>query len=265
LSTPHHPHEELSSYLDPLPLGDWRYHPVVRSTNDLALAWAGEGAPDWSLVLADEQTTGRGRKSRRWEMVLGKGLAMSLILHPTPEEKGIIMRFTALAALGLIKALEKHDLKGAIKWPNDVLLMGKKLGGVLVDMAWVGESIKACVLGMGVNVARGSVPDDAQLRMPATSIEDACGHPVDRWEFLAQILCAMMDLRTSITEESFMKAWSQNLAFRDEWVKFNFPAGEVEMVILLGIDRDGKLILKHEDGRVEAVNSGEIIVENKKS
>ena len=254
--------EEIRPFLDQLPLGGWRYHPVVGSTNDLALDWVGEGAVDWSLVLADEQTAGRGQKSRRWEMNPGKGLAMSLILRPTEAEKEHIIRFTALGALGLVQALKKYSLEGEIKWPNDVLLQCKKVGGVLVETAWMGEAIEACVIGMGVNVALGSVPKSVELRMPATSLEDAFGAPVNRWELLAEILRSMMTLRDTVTKDTFIEDWNHHLAFRNHWVKFYYSSGVVEGVRILGIDGDGKLNLQHANGRLEAVNSGEIVVES---
>jgi len=256
---------ELRNILDPLPLGGWRYHPVVGSTNDLALEWAEKAAADWSLVLGDDQTAGRGRGSRRWEMAPGKGLAMSLILRPTEAEKAIITRFTALAALGLVHALRKYDLEAAIKWPNDVLLQGKKVGGVLVETVWVGDLIEACVIGMGVNVAKDCVPKSADLHLPATSVEAAVGVPVSRWELLVGILKSMITLRPIITTDAFIDEWNQHLAFRDAWVDFNFSTGVVESVKVLRIDGDGKLTLRHADDRVEGVNSGEIFMENKTS
>jgi BirA family biotin operon repressor/biotin-[acetyl-CoA-carboxylase] ligase len=213
-------------------------------------------------VLADEQTAGRGRKSRRWEMTPGKGLAMSLILRPTSAEEAHISRFTALAALGLVHALRGYGLVGKIKWPNDVLLRGKKVAGVLVETAWVGDAIETCVIGMGVNVDLGSVPESADLRMPATSVEAAAGVPVNRWTLLADILQAMMALRPIITGDAFIEAWNQHLALRDAWVNFHFSRGVVEKVKLQGIDGDGKLTLQHKDGREETVNSGEILVAN---
>jgi len=254
--------EEIRPFLDQLPLGGWRYHPVVGSTNDLALDWVREGAADWSMVLSDEQTAGRGRKSRRWEMNPGKGLAMSLILRPTEAEKEHIIRFTALGALGLVQALKNYGLEAEIKWPNDVLLKGEKVGGVLVETAWMGEAIEACVIGMGVNVAHGSVPKSLDLRMPATSVEDVLSGPVNRWEMLAEILRSMMTLRDTVTKDTFIEDWNHHLAFRNHWVKFHFSSGEAESVRILGIDDDGKLNLQHSDGRLEAVNSGEIVVES---
>lgn len=250
----------IKAHLDRLALGSWRYHPVVGSTNDLALDWAAQGAPDWSLVLTDEQRAGRGRGSRRWEMNPRKGLAMSLILRLTPSEKEHITRFTALAAVGLVQALQGYGLAGEIKWPNDVLLGGKKVGGVLVETTWVGESVEACVIGMGVNVTRESIPTSADLRMPATSVEAAAERSVDRWALLAKILQVMMTLRPIIATDMFMETWNQHLAFRNEWIDFNFPRGVVEKVKILGIAGDGKLNLQHVNGSVEAVNSGEIIV-----
>ena len=255
----------LSNVLDPLSLGGWQYHPVVHSTNDIAQDWAEKGAADWSLVLADEQTAGRGQGSRRWHMAAGKGLAMSLILRVKPDERTIVTRFTALAALGLVHALRKYQLEGWIKWPNDVLLKGKKVGGVLVETAWVGDSVEACIIGMGVNVAKGCIPKSTVLNYPAITVEDAYGSAINRWELLAQILRSILAFRPIITTEAFIDAWNQQLMFRGKWVHFLFSTGVVKKVKLMGICADGKLQLQYEDGSLDLVNAGSIIGKSTKS
>ncbi|MFW5726149.1 MAG: biotin--[acetyl-CoA-carboxylase] ligase, partial [Bacteroidota bacterium] len=173
----------------------WRYHPVVGSTNDIAREWAKAGAPEWGLVIADRQTKGRGRSNRQWVTRGGAGLAFSLVMKPTQEERIVLPRFTALAALGLIRSLSKYNAAAEIKWPNDVLLNGKKLAGVLVEAEWQEEELQALVVGMGVNVGRKAVPPPDGLRYPATSVEEAIGIPVNRWELLASVIQEIHALR----------------------------------------------------------------------
>jgi BirA family transcriptional regulator, biotin operon repressor / biotin---[acetyl-CoA-carboxylase] ligase len=252
--------QALKPYLDPLPLREWQYHPVVKSTNDLALAWAREDAPDRALVIADAQTAGRGRGGRRWVTRPGTALAFSLILRPTPPEVSCVPRFTALAALGLIDTLEKWGLQGEVKWPNDVLLKGKKAAGVLVEADWQDDVPTALMVGMGVNVTPESVPPEDELRYPATSVEDAIGKGVDRWALLAETLSAMLAYREMLTTPEFMEAWNAHLALRGVWVLFRMLDGKTERMKVLGVLPDGRLSLEKGEGERIKAAAGEIEV-----
>jgi len=237
---------DLSEYLAPLGLPDWRYLAETGSTNDLALTWAQEGAADGSLVLADLQTAGRGRADRRWVTTPGSALAMSLVLRPKGAELTCVPRFTALAALGLVDALAKKGLTAEVKWPNDVLLAGRKVAGVLVEVLWQEERPEALIVGMGVNVSRGALPPAEALRYPATTIEDELGEFVDRWEILAGILHSILTYRTILTTDAFMAAWNAKLAFKREQVAFRFANGQVKLARVLAIEPDGRLALQVE-------------------
>ncbi len=250
--------KSLHQYLDPLPLGGWQFHREVGSTNDLAMAWARRGAPDWALVLADAQTAGRGREDRRWITRPGTALAMSLALRPTSVEMRHVSRFAALAALGLVKALALRGLLARVKWPNDVLLAGRKTAGVLVEALWQGDSLDALVVGMGVNVHPGSVPPPETLRFPGTAVECVLGRPVDRWHLLADILKEMRTLREDLPRPSFVVAWNTHLAFRGAWVRLREPQGGVSRARVAGVLADGRLALTGPDEEVRCVSAGEI-------
>lgn len=251
--------KKLANALSPLGLGGWQYYPTLGSTNDLALKLARKGAPDWTLVVADTQTAGRGRADRTWETKLG-GLAFSLVLRPSPQEVTYLTRFSALAGLALVHALAGLGLQAQVKWPNDVLLVGKKVAGVLVESEWKGGILTGLILGMGVNVTRSSVPDRGSLRYPATSVEAVSGQPVDRWALLARILKAMQDLRSSLPTESFIREWNQHLAFRDEAIHFSTPDGKVIKGRLRGVTSLGGITVEiPEDGRRDFI-AGEIVM-----
>lgn len=250
--------QALNPYLDPLPLSAWQFHPAATSTNDLALSWARAGAPDAALVLADAQTHGRGRCDRRWVTQPGAALAFSLILRPTSEETVCVPRFTALAALGLVAALAKLGLSAQVKWPNDVLLAGKKVAGVLVEADWQGEDLKALVVGMGVNVSPGAVPPDDKLRYPATSVEGALGEPLDRWALLREVLHAMLSYRRILTEPAFVDLWNEHLALHGDWVPFRLTDGDTQRMKVLEVLPDGRLKLETADGNVLNALAGEI-------
>ena len=249
---------ELADFLDPLGLGAWIYHREVNSTNDLALSWAQHGALDWSLVLADSQTAGRGRFDREWVTRPKSSLAISLVLRPLHQEKAHLPRFTALAALGLIRALHRVDLVGQIKWPNDVLVNGKKVAGVLVEAEWQAEDVSALVVGMGVNISPEAVLDG--LRYPATSVEAELSHSINRWTLLADILREMMALRRVLRDQAFIDAWNTSLAFRGQWIDVRRRGEIVESLRVLRITSEGCLSLQNEMGERVELLEGEIVM-----
>ena len=250
--------DQLTTYLTPLDLSDWRYYAEVGSTNDIALDWALAGAKDYSLVIADTQSAGRGRENRRWVTQPGAALAMSLILRPGQAERGFIPRFTALPALALIEVLEKIGVEAQLKWPNDVLITGKKVAGVLVEADWQADQLVALVVGMGVNVSPESVPSADVLRYPATCIESELGVEVDRWAILASILHTLKRGREILPTEDFINVWNNSLAFKGDWVNFRFSDDQPRQAQVSSVQADGRLSLRMSDGDYLDVVAGEI-------
>src|SRR5512147_2557842 len=123
----------LRASLRDMHLGELRFFPTLSSTNDEALAWAAQGAPDLSVVVADEQTAGRGREGRKWFTPPGAALAFSLLMRPVQQETPYFPRVVGLAALSVLEALRAYGLQTQVKWPNDVLLEGRKVAGILVE------------------------------------------------------------------------------------------------------------------------------------
>lgn len=249
---------EIESTLSHLPISAFRYFETLGSTNDEALTWASNGAPDFSMVIADEQTLGRGRMDRNWFTPPNSALAMSLILHPTVIERSHPSRTVGLLALSLSESLLKLGLTPQIKWPNDVLLSGQKVAGILVESSWMGDLLKALVLGMGVNVLRSSVPPADQLLFPATSIEAELGHAIDRVELLKDILSSVLEWRPKLGEDSFLKAWEQSLAFRGQQVQVEYGSGKTIIGELVGLESDGGLLLCDKHGKFVTVRFGEV-------
>jgi BirA family biotin operon repressor/biotin-[acetyl-CoA-carboxylase] ligase len=270
---------ELETLLADLPLGGIRYFSKVGSTNDLAARWARAGAQDFSLVVADEQTAGRGRLNRRWFTPPGSGLAFSLILRPEDLPAGLISaplqseqhsfttRLTALGALAVCETLNQvlsPVLPAQIKWPNDVIATRRKLAGVLVELHWSGDQLQAAVLGIGVNVTPASVPPPGELYFPATCVEQVVGNPIDRWILLHDILENLWRWREQMASDKFMHAWSGRLAFRGEWVTIVLESGEEQDTPstlegqIAGLNPDGLLRLRLRSGEITFVNFGEI-------
>jgi BirA family biotin operon repressor/biotin-[acetyl-CoA-carboxylase] ligase len=250
---------ELRRTLLDLPLGGIRYYDQIGSTNDVALAWAAEGAADLALVVADEQTAGRGCLERKWITLSGTALAFSLILRPRPVERDVIPLHSALGALAIASTLEeKYGLAPEIKWPNDVLVRGRKVSGILAETVWLGSRTESVVLGIGLNVLAEAVPAAESLNFPAISLETATGQSIDRLPLLHDILAALIAWRPRLGSGEFIRAWEDRLAFRRGQVQVwaeNRPvgAGQVE-----GLDRDGGLRLRSPEGEVFSVRFGEV-------
>jgi len=247
-------HRQLSS----VPLGALRYYDTIGSTNDEALAWALQGAPDFSLVIADEQSKGRGRMDRKWFTPPHAALAISLILRPTSSERAHPARTTGLLALSLADSLRKLGLAPQIKWPNDVLINESKVAGILVETTWMGEELDALVIGMGVNVLNASVPPPDRVFFPASSIETELGHPVERIDLLRDILVNVLAWRPKLGTDDFLTAWDASLAFRGQQVQVQGGSEKPVIGELLGLNPDGSLRLRDERGKSVTVQFGEV-------
>jgi BirA family transcriptional regulator, biotin operon repressor / biotin---[acetyl-CoA-carboxylase] ligase len=250
--------ELLRATLGSLPLGGLRYYQTIGSTNDAALAWAAEGALDLSLIIAEEQTHGRGRSKRQWITNPESALAFSLVLHPVGVDSVIIPLYSALGALAVTKALEMAGLHPQIKWPNDVLLNRKKVCGILAESVWSGEKVSGVVLGIGVNVKSGSVPPQETLLFPATCLESEVGHPMDRVSILRDILSMLIKWRPVLGSEDFIRAWEQRLAFQGEWVTVSSEGKPVCSGRVTGLEEDGGLCLEDDTGKTISVQFGEV-------
>ena len=249
---------ELKKALSKLPLGDIRYFDSIGSTNNEALAWATSGAKDMSLVIADEQTAGRGRLDRKWLTPKGTALAFSVILRPNAAEKLYLTRIVGLAALSITDSLRTYALAAQIKWPNDVLLNGRKVAGILVESVWSGEEVDCVVIGIGMNILKGAVPSPDLLLFPATSLEESLGSAVQREQVLHDILAGMIALRPHLASDSFIASWEKALAFRGEQVQVEQADGSALIGKLLGLESDGSLKLSDETGKSIPVRFGDV-------
>jgi len=262
----------LKKVLEGLPLGSIRVYDTIGSTNLEALEWAKKGAPDLAVVLADEQSMGYGRRGRRWYTPKGEALALSLIIHPTltesrlsaPTRAGVSLlpRLTALGALAVAETLrDEYKLDANIKWPNDVLVNGYKLAGILAEALWLGEILTAAVIGIGVNVRVGSIPAGITLDSPTNYLENLLNEPVDRAALLGQILKNLLFWRTRIFTDSFLEKWGKSLAYLDEWVTFirdQGSGGEDSFTAqILGLGPDGALRILMQDGSTKTLLESE--------
>lgn len=229
------------------------------STNDVCLTLADAGAPNGTVVFTHHQTAGRGRQGREWYSRPGSSLTFSLLLRPNAEELDLLSRFSLLGCSALVDVLAQHyQLPGLIKWPNDVIVHGKKICGVLMEALWQGQTPQAVILGMGVNIAKDAYPPDVDLRYPATSIEAEAGIPPQPMVLLEQLLAALEQTRKSLSTDDFIRAKNAQLAFRGEWVTLEENTDAPRKVRLLEIDQDGGLWVEEENGTHAKVYAGEL-------
>ena len=175
--------------LDQCPLG----HPIhhyksVESTQAIAKEMAGKGAPEGLVIVADEQTSGRGRQGRQWSSLCEGNIYTSVLLRPeVPQNSVQLLSFAAgLAVQAMLR--ETFGVKASIKWPNDILVDGKKLCGILCESAGDSERVYHAIVGIGINVNQdtGAFPPD--LQSIATSIRTLVGHTVSRTRVLASLI-----------------------------------------------------------------------------
>jgi BirA family transcriptional regulator, biotin operon repressor / biotin---[acetyl-CoA-carboxylase] ligase len=259
----------ISSRLANLPIPQIRYYDVIGSTNDEALRWAATGATDGCLVVADQQTSGRGRLGRHWVTIPGAALAFSLILLPHPAEQAQSRFFTALGALAVCQALKTRlGLDAQIKWPNDILLEGKKTAGILVEANWMSQEMQSAVIGIGINITAEAVPPASELLFPATNIEESAGKKVDRIDLMQAILQEFFTWRGQLLEGGIRSAWEDRLAYKGEWVTIEEAPHSGENTPLtgqiIGLDDSGSLLLCNAAGAIVQVVAGDLHLRLKK-
>lgn len=250
--------QELAQLLSDLPLGDVKHFDSIGSTNDEALAWASKDAKDLSLVVAEEQTMGRGRYDRPWITPHATALAFSLILRPSAQERSHLSRIVGLTALALTDSFQKLGLRPEIKWPNDILLNSRKVAGVLIELVWSGDEVACIVVGVGVNILKGAVPSTDILRFPSTSLETALEVAPDRYAVLRDILSAFIERRPLIGTDTLMNDWGKLLAYRGRQVRVEMGGDQTVQGNLLGLGSDGSLRIRTEDGKSVTVRFGDV-------
>ena len=247
-----------SPYSD-LALDEIRSYRTIDSTNRAALDWANENVPDMSLVTAIEQTAGRGRMQRKWITAPNSSVAMSLIIRPTETEKPYQNFFSPLAGLAVAESLrDYHYLQPQIKWPNDILLEGKKVCGILCESVWAGDQLNGLVLGIGMNVLAAAIPPVENQNFPAGSLETAGCICLEPEQHIHDIIRKIISLRPLITSPEFIQRWETFLAFKNRLIQLTAPGKEPERCMLIGLDAQGNLLVSDQNGQEKSYMAGEI-------
>lgn len=254
--------DQVERALADLPLGEIYYYPRIDSTNLQTSRMHPSDLPDFSVIVADEQTAGRGRQGRTWVTRPGTSLALSVVIHPRLPPGDIsqyLGRYSGLGALAMTAAVNQlQGLPARVKWPNDILLEGRKVGGVLVDLNWQGEKLKEVILGVGLNVKKGAIPEGAEFRFPPGTVEGAAGAPVERLPLMAAFLEQLLAFHRELPGKAFIRSWERSLAYQGQMVSLSVDDRPMAAGIQQGLDDDGSLLLKTASGEVRVFQVGEI-------
>ncbi|MGN6696761.1 MAG: biotin--[acetyl-CoA-carboxylase] ligase [Thermomicrobiales bacterium] len=239
----------------------WHYTSVP-STMPLAHDLAAAGASDGTALLADEQTAGRGRRGRAWHAPPGSASLCSIIFRsPLPPDR--LFALTAAASLGIAEGVERATgLVPQVKWPNDLLLGGRKVAGVLTATRLNGAALDHVVVGFGLNVSLR--PDDLpplDQALPPTSLAIELGQAPDRLAVLQAVLESIDTAYTILRrgdEVKLLAAWRARLVGLGEWVRVETDAGPIAGR-LVGADTDGALLLETAAG-VSRVLAGDVVL-----
>ncbi|MEO7912998.1 MAG: biotin--[acetyl-CoA-carboxylase] ligase [Roseiflexaceae bacterium] len=247
------------------------HYPQAGSTNDLARRQARAGHPEGLVILADAQTTGRGRMGRAWIAPPGSSLLLSLLLRPTWLAPADAFSLIMLAGVALCEAVEQvTPVQAALKWPNDLLLPVRtaagptlrKAAGMLSEIELADDRIAWVVIGIGVNVSwsPAGVIDGRDLAEVATSVGAVVGQPVDRLALLRALL-EHLDTRYNALrrggQADLFESWRDRLATLGQPVQIGLPQGELRGVAE-DVERSGALRVRDEHGALHTVLAGDV-------
>jgi BirA family biotin operon repressor/biotin-[acetyl-CoA-carboxylase] ligase len=245
------------------------YLPIIGSTNDVAKRLGTEGAPEATLVIADEQTAGHGRLGRVWWTPPGTAIAMSLLLRPK-FPPALVYRLTMLTGLVAVETIEQvTGLPVKLKWPNDIVIGQKtrgagkrqetvirKLGGILTETAISGEAIEYVVVGLGLNV---NVDLSGRKDLPeATSLMMQLGHEVDRLEILHALIERFAARHALVDRDEQLRVdWSAKLITLGRQVIARH-GDESAVGLAESVDESGALLIRTDDGSLRRVDAADV-------
>ena len=238
------------------------YRETVSSTNEFAKELAHQGAIEGTVVIAEEQTDGRGRRGRIWYSPTGQGLWFSVILRP-PIAPVDIPKLTLVWAVAAAKTLrEWSGLPAGIKWPNDILIDNRKVAGILTEMNAEPDKVNYLVIGIGVNVNLDPGDISADLAGIVTSVAEQKGGPVVRAELLAALLNNLDSLYQNFLAGGFssiLTAWKGMSVTLNRWVRID-SLNNIDEGIAFDIDDEGALLLMKKDGSMKRILCGDVIL-----
>lgn len=244
---------------------DWQLHcfHTIGSTNTYAKELAANGASHGTVIVADRQTGGRGRMGRSFHSPGTLGIYLSVILRPncTPDK---LMHLTCAAAVAMCDAVEAAaGIRPGIKWTNDLVFGTRKLGGILTELALDAKTglVRYAVIGIGINCCQTPADFPEEISQIAASLSMVTGKDIDRSTLAAAMIAALMkmDAHLLTNQDAIMTAYRANCITLGKQVSV-VRGDTAEHATALDVDDLGALIVRFEDGRTEAVNSGEVSI-----
>ncbi|OUZ37857.1 biotin--[acetyl-CoA-carboxylase] ligase [Solibacillus kalamii] len=237
------------------------YYETVESTQLVAHELIRAGAPDGTVVIAEHQTAGRGRMMREWESTEGQGIWMTVIIRPdvAPHQAP---QFTLVTAVAIVEAMKSSfkNFTPEIKWPNDILINGKKTTGILTEMVAEADRIQALLIGIGINVNQKIDDFPEQLQTIATSIAIEEGEPVERVHFVANVLESLEKYSDEYVKNGFgqiKQLWEQSSGTIGKRVKAT-TLREVVEGEAVSITESGVLEIRQANGEIKGIYSADI-------
>ena len=229
-------------------------YPSLSSTNDIAKRQAKKGAREGTVILAEEQTAGRGRLKRAWLSPKGS-IALSIILHPTPAQLPYLIMVASLAVAHCIEKV--GGLETQIKWPNDVLIKGKKVCGILIESDVRGSAVDYAVIGIGINANLKPV-DFPEIATTATSLAQELGREISRREMIRCLLVEAENLYLALPEgDSVFQEWRDRLVTLGKEV--GLISGKTSYKgVAESVASDGSLLLRQPDGNLIKIVAGDV-------
>ena len=238
-----------------------RLYDTLESTNTLAKELAKAGAPQGTVVIADRQTGGRGRMGRQFHSPAGQGIYLSVILRPDCRAEQL-MHLTCAVAVAMCDAVEKvAGLRPQVKWINDLILAGRKVGGILTELSLDGPMVDFAVVGIGINCNQQAEDFPAELQAIAGSLAMSTGKPMEREALVAAMIDAIYTMHLSLLsgKDASMARYRADCITLGREVAVHSAAGTYE-ALAEDVDRDGSLCVRLRDGSMRTVSSGEVSV-----
>ncbi|MBW1744328.1 MAG: biotin--[acetyl-CoA-carboxylase] ligase [Deltaproteobacteria bacterium] len=233
---------------------------VVETTNIEANRLAREGKPEGTLVVADGQTKGRGRLKRSWASPTGTGLYLSVVLRPTcaPDH---FPALTLTAGVATASAIQQMGLMPQLKWPNDILISGKKVGGILTEAVFDKKQIDFVILGIGINVNTAAEAFPVSFGEQATSLRLSLGKPVSRIELLQQLLIKFEHYYGLFSQGDFgsiIHSWSELDSTLGREVEVSLPESRL-LGVAEAVEPNGTLLVRDGSGHLHRVVAGDVV------
>jgi len=239
---------------------EWRYLPETMSTNQEAVMGASEGLPDGSVILAGTQTTGRGRKGRRW-FSPPRSICFSVVLRPSLALEKLPWLMIAATAAVHMTIFSEAAISAQIKWPNDVCINGKKCAGILVEVGLSAGEPEWGVIGIGLNVNAAAEDFPEDLRDAVTSLFEESGLIGSRNILYASLINNLeyfYDLLRQGKEKQVSSYWAKASGLIGENLKIARASDTIEGCVM-GLNENGRLIVKRPRGKIMTIESGDIV------